>query len=482
MHSTVTLIFYPMIISVENKKRGKSMSHSFYLKSISHLDASKVIAATGYNDIRFVKGYPQPQDNIWPQGFTYVYRDNVSVRALEVDFSNEELQIRIFAGSSPDDYRLALKLVEAVARLHNVSIEPEDNDEMSLEQFQQAYGEEWLKEHCKSCLSAVLQSYTRNPESAIKIAGVGRTMELGKRVFGQMMKDKSRVAQEFFARMKKLNYFENEDVYQATIIVLGNKQDDRRVRLCTYSEGVPTVFWDKNTLITLVSDAGLAKKDDRREIYVPLEKLPDLIGDKAQWLSENFLFAPALTGEEWQQLEQHAAEISLNDMFDYGYDPQNDPFAEKDQKVPGGQLNEDEIKLLAYAPIAVFCVVAAADGNIDKKEVKAFQVELLKGIITDSELMQNVMVHVMSDFEPMITRFLQQEVNAREILEQILQLLNGRLEVEEAHKFKLSMLSIGKSVAEASGGFMGMFGSKISKEEKRALEGLALFLGLSGEA
>lgn len=457
------------------------MSHSFYLKSISHLDAGKVIAATGFNDIRFVQGYPQPKDNAWPQGFTYVYRDNVSVRALEVDFSNAELQIRIFAASSPDDYRLALKLIEAVATLCNANIEPEDNDEMTLAQFQQAYGEEWLKEHCKSNLSAVLQSYTRNPESAIKISGAGRTMELGKRVFGQLVKDKSRVAQEFFARMKKLNYFENEDVYQATIIVLGNKQDDRRVRLCTYSEGVPTVFWDKNTLITLVSNTGLTDKDDGQQIYVPLSKLPDLIGDRAQWLSEDVLFAPGLSGDEWQQLEQHAAEISVSDMFEYGFDPQNDPFAEKSRKVKGDQLSDDDIKLLAYAPIAVFCVVAAADGNIDKKEVKAFQVELLKGFIIESELMQKIMAHVISDFESMITRFLKQEVNAREIMEQILQLLDGKLEADEARKFKLSMLSIGKSVAEASGGFLGMFGSKISKEEKRALAGLAQFLGLAGE-
>lgn len=457
------------------------MSHSFYLKSISHLDASKVIAATGLDDIRFVKGYPQPQDDAWPQGLTYIYRDNVSVRALEVDFSNEVLQIRIFAASSPDDYRLALRLVEAAATLHDVNIEPEDNDEMTLTEFQQAYGEEWLKEHCKSCLSAVLQSYTRNPESSIKISGVGRAMELGKRVFTQLTKDKSRVAQEFFARMKKLNYFENEDVYQATIVMLGNKQDDRRVRLSTYSEGVPTVFWDKNTLLTLVSDANLTDNDSSPQIFFPLNKLPDLIGDKALWLSEDFLFAPALSGNDWQQLERHATELSISDMFEYGFDPQNDPFTDQKPKLTTGELNEEDIKLLAYAPVAVFCVVAAADGTIDKKEVKAFQVELLKGFIFESELMQKVMVHVISDFEPMISRFLKQEVDVKDIMEQILQLLDGKLDAEEARKFKLSMLSIGKSVAEASGGFLGMFGSKISKEEKRALVGLAMFLGVTGE-
>ena len=105
----------------------------------------------------------------------------------------------------------------------------------------------------------------------------------------------------------------------------------------------------------------------------------------------------------------------------------------------------------------------------------------MKGIITDSELMQKVMVHVVSDFEGMIGAFLKQEVDAKEKLEQILRVLDGKLSAEESHKFKVSMLSIGKSVAEASGGFLGMFGSKISKEEKRALVGLAMFLGLAGE-
>ncbi|HAG94237.1 MAG: hypothetical protein CMK83_19905 [Pseudomonadales bacterium] len=458
------------------------MSHSFYLKPIPQLDVAKVMAATGYNDVRFVEGYPQPQADAWPQGLTYVYRDEVSARALEVDYSDEVLQVRIFAASSPDDYRLALKLVEAVASLHGTRIEPEDNEEMTLPDFQAAYGEAWLKDHCKSCLAAILQSYTRNPESSIKLSGVNRTMELGKRVFTQMTQDKSRVAQEFFARLKKLNYFDKEDVYQATIIVLGNKQGDRNVRLSTYTEGVPTLFVDKNTLITLVSDADLSRNDDeRKQQFVPLHELARMIGERAQWISENVLLAPGLSGDEWQRLQRHAAEVAVDDMFEYGFDPHNDPFAEAGQAAAAGPLSDDDIKLLAYAPIAVFCIVAAADGSIDKKEVKAFQVELLKGIITDSELMQKVMVHVVSDFEGMIGAFLKQEVDAKEKLEQILRVLDGKLSAEESHKFKVSMLSIGKSVAEASGGFLGMFGSKISKEEKRALVGLAMFLGLAGE-
>ena len=90
--------------------------------------------------------------------------------------------------------------------------------------------------------------------------------------------------------------------------VSSNKQGDRNVRLSTYTEGVPTLFVDKNTLITLVSDADLSRNDDeRKQQFVPLHELARMIGERAQWISENVLLAPGLSGDEWQRLQRHSS-------------------------------------------------------------------------------------------------------------------------------------------------------------------------------
>jgi hypothetical protein len=103
---------------------------------------------------------------------------------------------------------------------------------------------------------------------------------------------------------------------------------------------------------------------------------------------------------------------------------------------------------------------------------------LANGIKTDSELMANVLVRLIAHFEQLLTSLTSKEVEMSEATAAVLSVLNNSLPEDEAIKFKKSMLNIGKKVAEASGGFLGIFGSKISKEEQAALDALSNLLGV----
>ena len=135
----------------------------------------------------------------------------------------------------------------------------------------------------------------------------------------------------------------------------------------------------------------------------------------------------------------------------------------------------DEWEHLRDAPLAIFCIVAGADGKIDKKEADSFG-KLFKdsGKFT-SLLMQRVMAEL-SPHTPQgqgillnfLQRYTSDQFNRLHFFAQLNSLLTTKSEEPVSNAFKSDLLAFGKTVAESSGGFFG-FGSKVSKEEKTAL-------------
>ncbi len=142
------------------------------------------------------------------------------------------------------------------------------------------------------------------------------------------------------------------------------------------------------------------------------------------------------------------------------------------------ELSREVLQHLAKAPALVFLLVAAADGNVDKKEIAQF-----KKTIQDP------------DYQPLFAAMRETESDIPDLLAAIkssgrspveeLAILRGILEQlmpeEAASHYKVMLLKLGKSIAEASGGFLGVFGSKIGKEEKLAIAAIAGALGLLGD-
>jgi hypothetical protein len=142
------------------------------------------------------------------------------------------------------------------------------------------------------------------------------------------------------------------------------------------------------------------------------------------------------------------------------------------------ELSQEVLQHLAKAPALVFLLVAAADGNVDKKEIRQFQ-----------EILQD------PAYQPLFAAMQESKSSVLELLAAIqsserspideLAILRGILESlipeDAATLYKVMLLKLAKSIAEASGGFLGVFGSKISKEEKFAIAAIANALGLLGD-
>ena len=137
----------------------------------------------------------------------------------------------------------------------------------------------------------------------------------------------------------------------------------------------------------------------------------------------------------------------------------------------------DDYQKLKNAPYLIFFLVAAADGKVDKKEMKEFIKVLSNPELLKNTLMNKIITDTISRAGEYITEVASGETDFIQELSSLKEIVESNLTESEANDFKLSLFMLGKYIAEASGGFFG-FGSKISKEEKAALAAIAVCLDI----
>ena len=135
---------------------------------------------------------------------------------------------------------------------------------------------------------------------------------------------------------------------------------------------------------------------------------------------------------------------------------------------------EEDLTTLARSPLLVFLLVAAADGKVDRKEFAGFH-KVIVGVMTSATpLLRDAMSRLLPRMEETFDEL--EDINPVQELERLAGLLDTHYP-KEAKVFKEQLVSIAVKIAESSGGFLG-FGSKVSKDEKAAIAGIAITLGL----
>ncbi len=130
-----------------------------------------------------------------------------------------------------------------------------------------------------------------------------------------------------------------------------------------------------------------------------------------------------------------------------------------------------EWKTLRFAPFWVYQVVAYADKEIDDKESESIVEEITKAAACESPLAAEVLKSVADDYFPVAERFAIDDRSAGDGLRGVAALLKEKASPPAAAGFKEVLMSIGKSVAEASGGESG--GSAIDESEAAILTRLS---------
>ena len=137
-----------------------------------------------------------------------------------------------------------------------------------------------------------------------------------------------------------------------------------------------------------------------------------------------------------------------------------------------------DLEHIACAAPFVFLLVAAADGSIDKKELKRFGTLLAKD---EYAILAAAMAQAGLSIEQLLSACkerLQDPVNELMALARV---IDARLPTDTALQFKTALLKLGHAIAQASGGFLG-FGKKIDKQEAAMLALIVAAFSQSGDA
>ena len=130
------------------------------------------------------------------------------------------------------------------------------------------------------------------------------------------------------------------------------------------------------------------------------------------------------------------------------------------------ELNDSrDLEHLACAAPFVFLLVAAADGTVDKKELKRFS-----QLMADEEyaILAAVMVQAGLPIEQLLAACQKRLADPVNELMSLGQVIDNRLPGDTARQFKAALLKLGHAIAQASGGFFG-FGKKMDEKEAAML-------------
>lgn len=446
------------------------MSQSFAISGVKAIKYNELELQDGLDNLVFMKGYPKPKKNRWPKGHTLVYRNLVSVRPIDIHFDGHNYAIKIFAPSSPEDYQLALSLIQALVSMGGGKIIPENSHGMGLATFNLHYNLDWAKTHSLKSFRNVMDVYNET-KIPIKMIGPKAEIELGPRMMEHLHKNTATMAGSFFERFRLLNYMDEEELCQASLLSLKSKNHGISVSLAEFREGLPTVFNTKTDLIGLKSTTNQSKGQ------ITLEKMIEVLGNDALWLSENLLLAPGYKGRKWSKFFEKASPFFVFGLFenDTTESKEGEETLEYNNGHYSRMFSEEEWNDIIYAPLLVFGVVANSDGKIEAHEIKEFSDLLVHEPTFDSDLMREIMLDLQVDLKVFLKNVLQGKMDVVATLKHVTDLVDKRVKVDEALAFKFSLMSIGVRIAEISGGFFG-FTDSVSKNEQNTLTSLMAIL------
>ena len=442
------------------------MSYSFYIHDVADVSLRKTLDALPFDNLVVD---PEAVDEGWP-GVVHIYQNDVSVRSVETSLENGTLQVRILAFSSLDDFGLAAAITELVARTHDRPIEPEDDEPMPVERWAERYGPTWQTEQCDSHLKALVGLYRQR--GSMSMWGTRADFQAGPRLMEPLLTDPENFSTNFFNRVRRFNYIDREDVFVAYLAVARAKETSKEAVFSVLGPGVPTALSTQAAFVVLA--------DDEQKI-VTFDDFVELAGDSLTWLGDSLALTPAYSEPEWRDLlsQARARSVEFGDRPDLLRDPEGSPTTDVAREDELG-ISAKHWEVLALAPVAVFLLTASADGKVDRKEVVAFQKQMMKGAVSagDSEIMQRAIVQAAIGIEKRFAYVGQMQgeevaalvAGSRQVVEQA---LGDR----EAAAYARALYDIAEAIAKASGGFLG-FGSKVGKEEKMVLDSLRKLLEL----
>ena len=200
------------------------MSHTFWTERNQAPTYEFVLSVLEreVDELTSLDGELEEGEGPWAEGHrVYIWQDGVSTRPIGLSWEDGEFSARILALSCPEDYRLALDAVCAVAQEANTKVQSEDGDEFAPEDREQDYGSAWIDEHVTVMIRMMLAKRPDEETPATNyISGPTRTFELGPRMQARLEGlDETTRQKKLFEAMRALFYPDTVGAYGPSVFV-----------------------------------------------------------------------------------------------------------------------------------------------------------------------------------------------------------------------------------------------------------------------
>jgi hypothetical protein len=146
--------------------------------------------------------------------------------------------------------------------------------------------------------------------------------------------------------------------------------------------------------------------------------------------------------------------------------------------MPNAKLTDDETERLVGAPFAVLALVAGADGQVDRKEIKRFEQMIGAASGASEPRFGELMQIAVKTCDAWLVRLNAGEIDGEARLRDVATLLATRLDPPAAEAFRLGLVSMGERIADASGGGLLGFGKRTASQEAAVLSKIRQILGV----
>ena len=257
-------------------------------------------------DLRLVS--EEPADDAWPASGLRLCRVGRSTRTTDVGWQDGTLEVTISALASRDDCDLALRVVEAAARLAGAAIvDAYYFGDVAVGELRRYHTADWMREQADSATQA-LATLIRDKGGPLAVPGPNRSCYIGARVLAELEAagPPEALPDRVLATMRRVQWGVPAGFRDAGVFVSGGA-DNGHKRETHFAVWLP----DENLVLPLVDYVAL-RVTEGEVVMVPFAAAAELAGAHGTLLDECQLLVRAVSGDAWKALVARARPLAAS--------------------------------------------------------------------------------------------------------------------------------------------------------------------------
>jgi len=240
-------------------------------------------------------------DQPWPESVIHLYHRGMSIRGVEVSYEKNEFAVRFMTLSSPGDYELGLKLLDAVAAQSKSDLQNEDGETVPREKLHERHNAVWIRGQNLAGLNMMVT--VSKEGNAVSMGGFRHNIHLGPRMFDELRNagPADALLDRFLERARRIQYLDEQ--FSVANVMSVTERDGRKYTSVVCCHKVDRFFPHAEYVM-------VGPLADETMIFVEYAKFPALLPDRCELVDEHQFTMKAISDEEWTALIERARPVA----------------------------------------------------------------------------------------------------------------------------------------------------------------------------